>query len=62
MLMGVHDLIRTQYGSEYRIVPIVDPDLIAGFRITINDIRVDASLAGRLKRLRQALQKPMMRQ
>jgi len=60
MLMGVHDLIRTQYGREYRIVALVDPDLIAGFQITINDIRVDASLGGRLKRLRQALNKPMV--
>jgi len=60
MLMGVHDLIRSQYGREYRIVALVDPDLIAGFQITINDTRVDASLAGRLKRLRQALNKPMI--
>jgi F0F1-type ATP synthase delta subunit len=58
MIMGVHDLIRTQYSPEYRIVAKVDPELIAGFQITINDIRVDASLGGRLKRLRQALQKP----
>ena len=58
MIMGVHDLVRTKYGREYRIVAIVDPGLIAGFQITINDIRIDASLAGRLKRLRQALHKP----
>ena len=58
MLMGVHDMVRTQYSPEYRIVAIVDPDLIAGFQVTINDIRIDASLAGRLKRLRQALRKP----
>ena len=60
MIMGVHDLIRSQYGREYRIVALVDPELIAGFQITINDIRVDASLVGRLKRLRQALNKPMI--
>ena len=60
MIMGVHDLIRKQYGSKYLIVPVVDPELIAGFQITINDIRIDASLAGRLKRLRQALQKPTL--
>ena len=60
MLMAVHNLIRTQYSSEYRIVAMVSPELIAGFRITINDIRIDASLAGRLTRLRQALQKPMI--
>jgi len=58
MIMGVHDLVRTKYGREYRIIAIVDPGLIAGFQITINDIRIDASLAGRLKRLRQALHKP----
>jgi F-type H+-transporting ATPase subunit delta len=58
MLMSVHDLVRAKYGREYRIVAKVDPDLIAGFLITINDIRIDASLGGRLKRLRQALHKP----
>ena len=57
-LKGVHALIRARYSREYRIVVTVDPELIAGFQIIINDIRVDASLAGRLKRLRQALRKP----
>ena len=56
MIMGIHDLIRTKYSPEYRINAKVDPRLIAGFQITINDIRIDASLAGRMRRLRQVLE------
>jgi F0F1-type ATP synthase delta subunit len=36
----------------------VDPELIAGFVMTMNDQRIDASMSGRLNRLRLGLQKP----
>jgi len=58
MLMGVHDLVRTKYGREYRITVTIVPELIAGFRLMIGDTLVDASLAGRINRWRVALKQP----
>lgn len=55
----VRRLVADAYGPVMRLNVRVDPGLIAGVRLSINDKRVDASLAGRLARLRNGLSKPM---
>jgi F-type H+-transporting ATPase subunit delta len=37
----------------------VNPDLIAGYRLTAGSLRIDYSLAGRLERLRRELARPL---
>jgi len=55
----VRRLVAAAYGPVMKLNVRVDPGLIAGVRLLINDKRVDASLAGRLARLRHGLSKPM---
>ena len=45
-------------GGTLQMQVTVNPELIAGFVLTLNDQRVDASMSGRLNRLRLGLQKP----
>ena len=55
----VRQLVADAYGPVMKLTVAVDPSLIAGVRIFINDKRVDASLAGRITRMRYGLSKPM---
>lgn len=55
------DAIRTRMGAHAAALDLdvrVDPSLLAGLTIRIDDQIFDASLAGRLARLRQALANP----
>lgn len=58
MLERVRQEILKARGGTLRMAVKVDPELIAGFVITLEDQRIDASMAGRLKRLRMGLRKP----
>ena len=55
----VRKLVADAYGPVMKVAVRVDPSLIAGARFFVNDRRVDASLAGRLARLRVGLSKPL---
>ena len=55
----VHQMVADAHGPVMKLTVAVDPDLIAGVRLFINDKRVDASLAGRITRMRYGLSKPM---
>ena len=55
----VRRLVADAYGPVMKLTVNLDPGLIAGVRIFINDKRVDASLAGRLARMKYGLSKPM---
>jgi F-type H+-transporting ATPase subunit delta len=55
----VRQLAAEAYGPVLKLTVRVDPVLLAGVRIRINDKQVDASLAGRVARLKNALKKPM---
>ena len=59
-LAQIRERVSEARGPLMRMHVKVDKDLIAGFMITLDDHRVDASLAGRLKRLRMGLQNPVM--
>ena len=51
--------VADAFGPIMKVQTQVEPALIAGVRFFVNDKRVDASLAGRLARLRYGLSKPM---
>ena len=55
----IRRLVADACGPVMKLNVRVDPALIAGVRFSVNDKRVDASLAGRLARLRVGLSKPM---
>jgi F0F1-type ATP synthase delta subunit len=51
------EILRAR-GGTLQMQVTVAPELIAGFVITLGDQRIDASMAGRLSRLRMGLRKP----
>ncbi len=55
----VRQRVAEVYGPIIRLMVKVDPALLAGVCIRINDKQVDASLAGRIARLKNGLKKPM---
>lgn len=55
----IKELIAGSFGQLMRVTTEVDSKLIAGVQFYINDRRVDASLAGRLERLRAGLLQPV---
>ena len=57
-LAQIRERVSEARGPLMRMQVKVDTDLIAGFMITLDDHRIDASMAGRLKRLRMGLQNP----
>jgi len=46
-------LVKEEYGSQVILSNEIDPELIGGFILTIGDKQIDASIAGKLKRLEQ---------
>jgi F-type H+-transporting ATPase subunit delta len=55
----VRNWVAATRGPEMEVTVLTDPKLIAGMRLFVDDTRIDASLAGRLKRLRAGLRKPV---
>ena len=55
----VRNWVAATRGPEMEVTVLTDPELIAGMRLFVDDTRIDASLAGRLKRLRVSLRKPV---
>ncbi len=55
----IRNQVAQSHGALMKVTVKVDPSLIAGVRFFVNDKRVDASMAGRLKRLRTGLMRPM---
>jgi F-type H+-transporting ATPase subunit delta len=57
-LAQLRERVAEARGPLMRMHVKLDADLIAGFVITLDDHRIDASMAGRLKRLRMGLKNP----
>ena len=55
----IRQIVADANGPVMRVDVAVDASLIAGVRFFVNDRRVDATLAGRLARLRAGLVRPM---
>jgi len=58
VVQDLRDKILKARGGTLQMQVTVNPDLIAGFVLTMNDQRIDASMSGRLNRLRLGLKKP----
>ena len=58
-LERVRRLITETYGPVFKLAVRVEPALLAGVSLRIDDRLVDASLAGRISRLKNDLMKPM---
>ncbi len=54
-LDGIRKLIKKAYDSEVEMTTAVDGDVIGGFKLTIEDMRYDASVASNLKKLKKQL-------
>ncbi len=54
-LDGIRKLIKKAYDSEVEMTATVDGDVIGGFKLTIEDMRYDASVASKLKKLKKQL-------
>jgi len=59
-LMSISELIKKAYDSDVELTSSVDPDVIGGFVLTIEDMRYDASVASKLRKMKkQLLQTPI---
>jgi len=47
--------LSRRYGKRFEVTERVDPSLLGGIRITMGDLRVDGSIAGRLEQLAREL-------
>jgi F-type H+-transporting ATPase subunit delta len=47
--------LEAVYSKKFEVTELVDPDLIGGLRITMDDRRIDATIAGRLDALAREL-------
>lgn len=47
-LKGIAAYLNKAIGSEYELQEIVDPTLVAGFTLQINDTFIDASVLGKI--------------
>ena len=52
---GLEEKLRERTGAEVHLLENVNPELIGGFVLEIGDYRVDASVEGQFRRLRQVL-------
>ncbi len=58
VVQEMREKILKARGGTLQMQVTVNPELIAGFVMTLNDQRIDASMSGRLNRLRLGLRKP----
>ncbi len=47
--------LEEHYGKKFEVTEVVDPRLIGGLRVTMGDLRIDASISGRLAALARDL-------
>lgn len=45
---SIRSYLHKSLGSEYELVKVVEPTLVAGFTLQINDTFIDASLLGKI--------------
>ena len=47
-LKGINGYLSKTLGTDYELKEIVDPSLVAGFTLQINDLFIDASVLGKI--------------
>jgi ATP synthase F1 delta subunit len=54
-LKGLRSYIEKSLGDAYELEQVVDPQLVAGFTLQINDTLIDASLLGKISSIQHKL-------
>ena len=54
-LAAIAERVAAMAGARVEVVPAIDPELIGGLTVRIGDRLIDASVRGRLSRLRESL-------
>lgn len=47
-LKGINEYLGKTLGSGYELIEVVDPSLVGGFTLQINDTFIDASILGKI--------------
>src|SRR5690348_10579217 len=55
-LKQIESYVVKQVGVEYTLTEVVDPSLIAGFTLQVNDTLIDASFLGKVTTIEHSLQ------
>lgn len=54
-LKGIRTYVAKSLGSEFELEVLLDPGLVAGFTLQVNDTLIDASVLGKINLLQQKL-------
>lgn len=54
-LKQIHSYLRKSIGDTYELVEAVDPGLVAGFTLQVNDTFIDASVLGKINSVHNKL-------
>ena len=54
-LKGVKSYLAKVAGQSYTLVKLIDPDLLAGFTLQLNDTFIDASVIGKINTVQNKL-------
>lgn len=54
-LKQIETYVQKQVGAEYSFENIVDPSLVAGFTLQVNDTLIDASFLGKINAMQNTL-------
>ena len=55
LVEALREMVRAKSGYDVRVESRTDPEIIGGFVFTVDDYRIDASVAGQLESVRRAL-------
>jgi F-type H+-transporting ATPase subunit delta len=55
---SVKSIIRTHFNKELHLIEIVNPDIIGGYILKIDDLQYDGSISSALKKIRRELINP----
>jgi F0F1-type ATP synthase delta subunit len=54
-LKGIKAYLNKTIGAEYELIELVDPHLVAGFTLQVNDTFIDASVLGKINLVQNKL-------
>jgi F0F1-type ATP synthase delta subunit len=47
--------LKSSLGTDYELVKLIDPSLVAGFTLQVNDTFIDASILGKINLVQNTL-------
>jgi F0F1-type ATP synthase delta subunit len=54
-LKQISAYLKSSIGTDYEFVKVIDPGLVAGFTLQVNDTFIDASVLGKINKVQNAL-------